>query len=476
MTTTETRPTLTLIDVDPATLEANPHNVRTKARDIDDLAASIAKVGVLVPLVVRSNGNGHHVIVAGHRRALAAVKAGVGSVPVIVHDYDDEGQAELTAMMVENLHREDLTAADEAKGFEQLAAFGMSIDEIAKLTGRKTERITTGLQVAKSATSSAVAAKYDLNLEQAAAIAEFDGDRDVVKELTFAAQKAPEKFEHVAQRARQERERLAKVAAQRSKLEAAKVIVLPAGKRFGYDVSAKAGVYLSRLADAKGKHLTVANHKTCPGHAAEISTYGDSVEYGCADPKTHGHKDRYATPRSKGAPAAPKKTAADKEREAAAKAKAEQDAKALEASTVVRRKFVRDLLARKTPPKGLLGFVVPVLLEHEMYPDGAVVVELTGVKSSKQRPDVNGLLLELVRGASEARLQVVLLAFVACSLESDWQPYLLAPASWQSNTAEAKYLQFLVVCGYGLSDVEQRIVDVAFPPAKPARAKKTTSS
>ncbi len=143
--------TVRFLEVDPRQLQVNPANVRKKAKGLDELAASIAKVGVQVPLTVRTNGSDDSfVIVAGERRALAAVKAGVATVPVIVRSYDDDGKAELTTMLVENLHREGLTAAEEAKGFEQLAAFGLPIVDIATLTGRSLRRVDAGLTVAES--------------------------------------------------------------------------------------------------------------------------------------------------------------------------------------------------------------------------------------------------------------------------------------------------------------------------------------
>ena len=463
----------TLLEVDPRQLQINPDNVRRKKKGLDELAASIAKIGVQVPLIVKQNGTGDtYVIVAGERRALAAVQANVATVPVIVRSYDDDGQAELTAMMVENLHREDLTPADEAKGYEQLAAFGLSVDEIAQLTGRKSERVRAGQKVATSKGADGIAAKHDLTLEQLAAIAEVEDSKPDVDRLVRCASNDPARFDHELARVREARKQRERRQASIDLLKSAGVRIIKAspGYNFGTGVTR-----LDYLLDDAGKQITVAAHKKCPGHCAHVtdSLYADPKPiYACSNPEKNGHKPRHPHSRSSSS----KPTAADKAKAVEAQRKLEEDKKLLDLASGVRRKFVRDLLARKTPPKGTLAFVVPVMLEHEIWSNVDTVVELTSAKATDKRPTADKLLLSLATGASDARLQVVLLAHIACALESDWQVYLLAPSSYQSNTAEAKYLQFLQSCGYGLSDIEQRIITAAFPPAKKPRAKKAAAS
>lgn len=469
MTATETPSALRLLEVDPRLLQVNPANVRKKAKGLDELAKSIAAIGVQVPLIVKQNGTGDTwVIVAGERRALAAVKADVATVPVIIREYHDGGQAELTAMMVENLHRDDLTPAEEAKGYEQLAAFGVSIDEIAELTGRDTARVSHGLKVATSKAADGIAGKHDLTLEQLAAIAEVEDSKPDVDRLVRCASNDPARFEHELARVREQRKQRERRQASINLLKSAGVRIVKAapGYNFGTGV-----VRLDYLVDDAGKQITAAAHKKCPGHCAHVSDslYSDpKPTYCCSNPEKNGHKPRH--PHSRNSSSKP--TAADKAKAAEAQRKLDEDEKLLELSSGVRCKFVRDLLARKTPPKGTLAFVVPVILEHEIWSNVETVEELTTAKATDKRPSAEKLLASLAVGASDARLQVVLLAHIACALESGWQPYLLAPASYQSNIAEAQYLQFLQSCGYGLSDVEQRIITAAFPPAKASRAKK----
>ena len=102
-------------------------------RPLDELVASIRERGVIQPIIVRPAGKGFEII-AGERRWQAAKRAGLGQVPVRVCDYDD--QQAMYAALVENLQREDLNAADLARGVRRLIdEFGLSHEQAAKGIG-----------------------------------------------------------------------------------------------------------------------------------------------------------------------------------------------------------------------------------------------------------------------------------------------------------------------------------------------------
>lgn len=442
----------TLLDVDPRQLQVNPANVRKKAKGLDELAASIAAIGVQVPLIVKQNGTGDtYVIVAGERRALAAVQADVATVPVIVRAYDDDGQAELTAMMVENLHREDLTPAEEAKGYEQLAAFGVSIDDIASLTGREKKKVESGLAVAKSKTATELVEKYDsLTFDQVAGITEFEDDPKVVEALVRTATTEPEYFENDLASLREERLQSAKHDAAVAKFteQGVKVIANPHGYSHQLD----------QLVDGKGKKLTAASHKKCPGHAAFVETYGAcKARYYCTDPAKHGHKAKSG---GRAATSNSSSTLSDAEREKKREERRTVIAnnKAIRTSTPVRRKFVVELLQRKTPPKGTLAFLVPLIVDDPYFlrnDAASTLEELTGLeKTSYGEP---AALAAACRGASEPKLQLILLSHSVVAIESTWGDHL-----WRGvHDLHATYLRFLESCGYGPSTIEQQIVIAA---------------
>jgi len=125
--------TIRTLDLDQ--LIPDPDNERTEAPDkeaIARLADSITLHGVLQRLLVRPV-NGRFMIVAGHRRLMAAQQAGLKRVPVEIRELDDDAARAL--QIVENLHREDVTPLDEAKAFERLRSEDRSIGDVAALVG-----------------------------------------------------------------------------------------------------------------------------------------------------------------------------------------------------------------------------------------------------------------------------------------------------------------------------------------------------
>ena len=115
-----------------------------------ELADSIREQGVLQPLVVRPRGSGaegaRYEIVAGERRWRAAKLAGLGAVPVVVRELDD--QSALAVALIENLQREDLNPLDQAESLARLAReFGLTHDEVAQAVGRSRASVTNLLRL-----------------------------------------------------------------------------------------------------------------------------------------------------------------------------------------------------------------------------------------------------------------------------------------------------------------------------------------
>lgn len=110
------------------------------AERLQELARAIQSQGVIEPLIVRmapaaADGAPRYELVAGERRLRAARAAGLGTVPVIIRQLDDHAALEMS--LVENLARQDLNAAEEARAFSRLSReFGLSHDEIAGRIGK----------------------------------------------------------------------------------------------------------------------------------------------------------------------------------------------------------------------------------------------------------------------------------------------------------------------------------------------------
>lgn len=137
-------PTLTELAVTAIT--PNPDNPRKDLGDLTELAASIASQGIQQPLVVSPADGKTYMLVMGHRRYAAAVKAGLNTVPCIVRKMETRKQAEL--MLVENTQRSSLTAIEEARGYARLLDLGEDEDQMAKATGRSRATVRRRLKVA----------------------------------------------------------------------------------------------------------------------------------------------------------------------------------------------------------------------------------------------------------------------------------------------------------------------------------------
>lgn len=112
---------------------------------LNALASSVAEIGVLQPILVRETGDGYEVI-AGERRLRAAQKAGLTTIPALVRQA--EGSSTLEAALVENLHREDLNALEEAAAYRQLMdEFGLTQDQIASRVGRSRSAIANTIRL-----------------------------------------------------------------------------------------------------------------------------------------------------------------------------------------------------------------------------------------------------------------------------------------------------------------------------------------
>lgn len=122
-----------LISLPIIALHPHPDNPRKDLGDLTELAASIKAKGVLQNLtVVRADEGGYRIII-GHRRHAAAKLAGLAELPCVIADMTP--QEEFETMMVENVHRSDLTVYEQAEGFQMMLDMGGSVEQVAEKTG-----------------------------------------------------------------------------------------------------------------------------------------------------------------------------------------------------------------------------------------------------------------------------------------------------------------------------------------------------
>ncbi len=114
---------------------------------LNELSESIKSRGIIQPIIVRdSNGNSKYEIIAGERRWLAAQKAGLHEVPIVVIEADDKKALEFG--IVENVQRHDLNAIEEAEGYKRLIdEFSYDQEQVAKFIGKSRSHITNSLRL-----------------------------------------------------------------------------------------------------------------------------------------------------------------------------------------------------------------------------------------------------------------------------------------------------------------------------------------
>ena len=134
--------TLSVIDVRP-----NPDQPRRHFADekLDELAASIAKHGVIQPIIVRPFQGGYQ-IVAGERRWRAAQRAQLHDIPAIIRSFDDSETLEIA--LLENIQRQDLNPIEEAEAYKKLTElFGHSAAELAELVHKSRSHVANMMRL-----------------------------------------------------------------------------------------------------------------------------------------------------------------------------------------------------------------------------------------------------------------------------------------------------------------------------------------
>ena len=116
--------------------------------NLDDLSNSIKERGVIQPIIVRKSNldDSKYEIIAGERRWLAARKAGLHDIPVIVTEADDLKSLEFA--IVENVQRHDLNPLEEAQGYKKLIdEFSYDQEKVSKFIGKSRSYITNSLRL-----------------------------------------------------------------------------------------------------------------------------------------------------------------------------------------------------------------------------------------------------------------------------------------------------------------------------------------
>lgn len=127
--------------IEVALIQPHPEQPRRHFDDgaLQELAESIAKRGVIQPIIVRAHGGGFQII-AGERRWRAAQRAQLHRIPAIVRDFDE--QETLEVALIENIQREDLNPIEEAEAYRKLIAeFHHSQEALGRIVGKSRSHV-----------------------------------------------------------------------------------------------------------------------------------------------------------------------------------------------------------------------------------------------------------------------------------------------------------------------------------------------
>ena len=148
--TVQTSGSSSIDEVEISKIEANPDQPRTNFNEeaLQELAASIAELGVVQPITIREIGPDRYMIIAGERRFRASKIAGLTKIPAYIKRVSDETMMEMA--LVENIQREDLNAIEIALTYQRLLdEYKFTQEKLSDRVGKKRATVANYLRLLK---------------------------------------------------------------------------------------------------------------------------------------------------------------------------------------------------------------------------------------------------------------------------------------------------------------------------------------
>ena len=431
-------------------VQPNPNNARKKLTNVADLAKSIEAIGLIEPIVVRVLPSvNKFVVVAGHRRLAAVTSLKRETISAIIVDVT--AQHEALSSLSENTSREDLTPEELADAVAHLSGLEVTDEEIARTLSIAESDLVKAKIISGASKATRTKAKRgvesrQLTLDQQAALIQFSGDPECLRQIRQTIEYRPEQLTHTIALLEANIARENAIAELTNALKLSKTKTIEFGHR-GPEVGTEP---LMNLLSSNGKKLTLANHKTCLGHVAHLVNIDKwdsgkpSVVFFCVNYKEHGHKmvDKpkmtwYGRGGTSTSGTTNAKPITEKEK---AKATAERRAviannKAWDPASKVRTEWATEFMSRKSLDAAAKLWVLAELI---IDPDAIV---RTGAKvASSIEADFITVFGQLAQ-FREGELS-----------KEKWRPY--------ANSADrlSRYIAFLQSQGYVLSDVEKLLI------------------
>ena len=144
----QTEGSSTINEIDVARIVPNPNQPRREFDEerLQELAGSIAEIGIVQPITLRKMDDGTFQIIAGERRWRASKQAGLRTIPAYIRTADDENMMEMA--LIENIQREDLNAVEIALAYQHLIEqYGLTQEKLSERIGKNRTTITNYLRL-----------------------------------------------------------------------------------------------------------------------------------------------------------------------------------------------------------------------------------------------------------------------------------------------------------------------------------------
>ena len=137
-------------EIELAKITVNPNQPRREFDEtaLQELADSIAEIGIIQPITLRKLSDDEYQIIAGERRYRASQRAGLKTIPAYIRTADDENMMEMA--LIENIQREDLNPIEEAQAYKRLLTeFNLKQDEVAERVAKSRTAVTNSMRLLK---------------------------------------------------------------------------------------------------------------------------------------------------------------------------------------------------------------------------------------------------------------------------------------------------------------------------------------
>ena len=137
-------------EIELSKISVNPNQPRREFDPValQELADSIAEIGIIQPITLRQLSEDSYQIIAGERRYRASIQAGLKSIPAYIRTADDENVMEMA--LIENIQRENLNPIEEAQAYKRLLTeFNLKQDEVAERVSKSRTAVTNSMRLLK---------------------------------------------------------------------------------------------------------------------------------------------------------------------------------------------------------------------------------------------------------------------------------------------------------------------------------------